>query len=146
MAIRIPRAVARFNERLGNAVQGHWAWILPPYAIVVHHGRRTGRRFSTPVVAFRAGELIVVPILYGRDSQWVLNLEAGGAAELVRGGRRYALAEPRVVEQPPGELGLLGRLATRPAAHLLVARVGARAPGGLRDAFALRPRRRRRGS
>jgi deazaflavin-dependent oxidoreductase (nitroreductase family) len=146
MPITFPEAVARFNQRINNPIQGHWAWLLPPYVLIVHHGRRTGRRFSTPAFGFRSGGTLVVPLLYGRDSQWVRNLEAAGSGEVMRGGRRYELTAPRVTSTPPAGLGPLARRVSALAAHQLVADVGARLPGGPRALHALRPRSRRRGS
>ncbi|WP_354698928.1 hypothetical protein DSM112329_04627 [Paraconexibacter sp. AEG42_29] len=146
MPIKLPPAVARFNQRINNPVQGHFAWLLPPYALIVHTGRRTGRTFSVPVTGFMAGDRLVVPLLYGRGSQWVLNLEAAGGGEVVRRGRRYVLADPEVVSTPPAALGPVARRVSAAAAHQLVARLGEPLPGGPKELHALRPRSRRRGS
>lgn len=146
MSITLPSAVARFNQRINNPIQGHFAWILPPYALIVHVGRKTGRRFSVPVTGFMAGDRLVVPLLYGRGSQWVLNLEAAGSGEVVRRGHRYVLTDPQVVSVPPAELGPLARRISGAAAHQLVARVGDPLPGGPKELHALRPRSRRRGT
>lgn len=146
MPIKLSPAVAAFNQRINNPVQGHWAWLLPPYALIVHTGRRTGRSFSAPVTAFRAGDELVVPLLYGRESQWVHNLEAAGGGEVVRLGRRYALTDPQVRETPPAALGAVARRIAGAAEHQLVARIGPSLPGGPKELHALRPRSRRRGS
>ncbi|MEA2299403.1 MAG: hypothetical protein QOF77_2339 [Solirubrobacteraceae bacterium] len=146
MPVKLPPAVAAFNQRVTNPLQGHWAWLLAPYALIVHRGRRTGRQFATPVLGFRVGDELVVPLLYGRGSQWVLNLEAAGRGEVVRAGRRHALLDPEVRDQPPEALSGVGRRLSLAAEHQLVARLGPRLPGGPRDLYALRPRSRRRGS
>lgn len=38
-----------------------------------------------------------IPLPYGRDVDWLRNLEAGGHAVLVVGGQRHAVTAPRVV-------------------------------------------------
>lgn len=146
MPITLPPAVARFNQRINNPVQGHFAWLLPPYALIVHTGRKTGRRFSVPVTGFVTGDQLVVPLLYGRDSQWVQNLEAAGGGEVLRRGRRHALADPQVLTTPPTGLGPLARRISGAAEYQLVARIGEALPGGPKELHAMRPRSRRRGS
>lgn len=146
MPLKLPPGVAKLNQRVTNPLQGHWAWLLPPYAMILHTGRRTGRRFSAPVVAFAAGGELVVPLLYGRDSQWVRNLEASGEGEVVRNGRRHKLVEPRVVTTPPSGLSAVAQRVCTAPEHQLVARIGVEIPSTKGELYALRPRSRRRGS
>ena len=113
--MQIPRRVARFNRIVTNPIQGMWAWLAPPWAVIVHRGRRSGRVYRTPVVAsVRSGRLRVA-ILYGERSDWVLNLLAGGG-QVVRAGRTWSLIDPRVV---PG----------RPSGKALEAGLGEKSPG-----------------
>jgi deazaflavin-dependent oxidoreductase (nitroreductase family) len=97
MPIELSRRVARFNKRINNPIQRRYAWLLPPWAIIVHRGRRSGRVYRTPVNAFRRGDTFAVVVLYGERSDWVQNVLAGDA-QVVRGGRTYALREPRLVD------------------------------------------------
>src|ERR1700750_3389509 len=92
----VPRGVARFNKRVTNKVQGLWAPYLPPWASIEHVGRRSGRRYSTPVVATVAGDRLYVAVLYGKESDWVRNVLAAGGGEVRRAGRMRAFDEPRV--------------------------------------------------
>jgi deazaflavin-dependent oxidoreductase (nitroreductase family) len=94
--MKLPRGLARFNRRVTNRVQGVYAWALPPWAVIVHRGRRTGRTYRTPVVAFTRGKTIAVAVLYGESSDWVRNVLAGGG-ELVRAGRTHQLRDARLV-------------------------------------------------
>jgi len=122
----LPRYVATFNKYVNNRIQGAWAWLLPPYAVVIHHGRRSGRRYRTPVVASCDREQLVVGLLYGEHSDWVQNLLSGDG-ELVRGGRTYRLTNPLVMTaaQAP-QLGGAARFTGAMAANVLVAQVGER--------------------
>src|SRR5262249_1796055 len=51
----LPRALARFNRLVTNRVLGVVAPWMPPFAVVVHRGRSSGRVYRTPVWAFRRG-------------------------------------------------------------------------------------------
>lgn len=94
--MRIPRPVARFNKYVTNPLQRQWAWLLPPYAIILHSGRRSRRLYRTPVMARFKREGVQVRVLYGEQSDWVRNLLAADGGEIVRGGRTFRLEEPRL--------------------------------------------------
>jgi deazaflavin-dependent oxidoreductase (nitroreductase family) len=97
MAMR--RALARFNKKVTNRVQGLWAPWLPPWAVIVHKGRNTGRSYSTPVLAFRSGGQLCVILFYGTQADWLRNVLAAGSAEVRRAGKPGRLANPRVVDR-----------------------------------------------
>jgi deazaflavin-dependent oxidoreductase (nitroreductase family) len=88
--------MARFNRVITNPIIRTWAGRLPPWAIVEHKGRRSGREYRTPVSAFRRGQHITVPLAYGTRRDWVLNLEAAGGGTLVQGGKRIRVIDPEV--------------------------------------------------
>jgi deazaflavin-dependent oxidoreductase (nitroreductase family) len=96
--VHFPRFLRRVNRVFTNPILGMISWIVPPLATVHHVGRKTGRRYRTPVVAFRGGEGFVIPMTYGRDVDWAQNLRAAGGGELVRMGRRFELVRPRFVD------------------------------------------------
>jgi deazaflavin-dependent oxidoreductase (nitroreductase family) len=96
--MQAPRRLARFNRIVTNPIQGTWAWLAPPWAVIVHRGRRSGRVYRTPVMASVRGGRLRVAILYGERSDWVLNLLAGNG-QVVRQGRTYPLIDPQVVDR-----------------------------------------------
>jgi deazaflavin-dependent oxidoreductase (nitroreductase family) len=110
--------LARFNRRLFNpAVRtfaGRWG---SPLAVVVHRGRRSGRRYRTPVLAFRRDDGYVVALFYGADSDWARNVLAAGSCTLERGGRRVELTDPRMLDIGQGRALLPAPL--RPVLRLL---------------------------
>jgi deazaflavin-dependent oxidoreductase (nitroreductase family) len=134
--IELPRGVARFNRVVTNPIQRSYAWLLVPWAIICHRGRRSGRLYRTPVIAFERERMLAVVILYGERSDWVQNVLAG-PAQVVRAGRTYELIAPRVVDPAAAGSGspmdgvvppvarALGRLSRK----LLVAELGDRKPG-----------------
>ena len=124
--MQIPGVVAIVNKHVTNRVQGLWAWLIPPWAVVLHTGRTSGRAYRTPVVGFHTPEGFAIPVLYGPRTQWVKNLIAANGAEIRRAGRRHELVDPRVV--PAEEItasGVAGRY-TRAGTWTLVATIGPR--------------------
>jgi deazaflavin-dependent oxidoreductase (nitroreductase family) len=95
--VQIPRRVVRFNKAFNNPIQRQYAWLLPPWGIIVHRGRKSGRVYRTPVNVWRRGSTVAAVVLYGERSDWVQNVLAGGA-QVVRGGRTYSLAEAQIVD------------------------------------------------
>lgn len=129
MRIELPRGLAHFNRAVTNPIQRQYAWLLPPWAIVCHRGRRSGRPYRTPVMAFVHGRTIAAVVLYGERSDWVQNVLAGGAT-VVRAGRTYELVSPRVVDSRDAvgissAARVLGQLSDR----LLVAQLADPEPG-----------------
>lgn len=93
----LPDRLARFNRSVGNRLMGPLATRLPGFAIVVHRGRRSGRRYRTPVSLFRSGTSYVVALTYGRDRDWVKNVLAAGGCEVLTRGTIVRLEQPRIV-------------------------------------------------
>ena len=111
----IPKSVARFNAHVTNRVSRPFAGRLPGFAVVMHVGRRSGRRYETPVNMFRDGERYVFALTYGADSQWVKNVMAAGGCEVRTRGRTVRLCEPRIFTDPdhhlvPGPVGVALRI------------------------------------
>jgi deazaflavin-dependent oxidoreductase (nitroreductase family) len=96
--MHFPRALRRVNRVFTNPLLGTIAWLVPPLAVVHHVGRKSGRRYRSPVVAFASASEVVIPMTYGRDVDWARNIVAAGGCELQRLGQRVALTNPRVVD------------------------------------------------
>jgi deazaflavin-dependent oxidoreductase (nitroreductase family) len=124
VAYKFPRAMARFNRVITNPIQGQWAGILPPWAVICHRGRRSGRAYRTPVLAFKRGRRLAIAVLYGEESDWVRNVLAGGA-QVVRAGRTYDLIAPEVLDADAAEgISRAGRAVGRVSGRVLVASLG----------------------
>jgi len=95
--MHIPRFMRQVNRTLTNPVMGTFAWLVPPLAVVHHVGWKTGRAYSTPVVAFGSDAGILIPMSYGRDVDWARNIIRAKGCELERMGRRITLRNPRIV-------------------------------------------------
>jgi deazaflavin-dependent oxidoreductase (nitroreductase family) len=99
----MPSWLVKVNKRVVNPIQGLWAPWLPPWAVIVHRGRRSGTEYRTPVLAARSGSSLYVTLYYGSRAQWVRNLRAAGGGEVIRRGRRRRIANVRIVESPSAE-------------------------------------------
>lgn len=122
----VPRSVARFNRAIGNKVQGVWAPYVVPWAVVLHRGRKTGNLYRTPVVAFRRGGLIAIPLPYGPQTQWLHNLIAAGEGSLRRGGRVFGMTDFRVVDSHDPEVPRGAAIPGRVTGRVLLARLTGR--------------------
>jgi deazaflavin-dependent oxidoreductase (nitroreductase family) len=100
----LPRRLARFNLVVTNRVLGPLARYLPGFAVVEHVGRRSGRRYRTPVNFYRRGDGYAIALMYGSDSQWVRNVLAAGGVDVETRGGRLHLVHPRVVRDPARSL------------------------------------------
>ena len=89
-----PRPLAALPRHLNPLVQP-LTRRLPPFAVLHHRGRRTGRSYDTPVQAYRTPDGWVVGLAYDRNSPFALNPLAAGGGEMTRAGRRYRITQPR---------------------------------------------------
>jgi deazaflavin-dependent oxidoreductase (nitroreductase family) len=92
----IPRIVGRWNKVGLNRVTRHIAPWMPGLGVVVHHGRRSGRVYQTPVNVFAAKDGYVFALTYGPDTDWVKNVLAAGGCELRTRGHVVRLTSPRL--------------------------------------------------
>jgi deazaflavin-dependent oxidoreductase (nitroreductase family) len=95
--MHLPRFMRTVNRVFTNPVMGTLAWFVPPLAVVHHVGRKSGRRYRTPVVAFRTKAGFVIPMTYGRDVDWARNITHAQRCEIEQMGERFSLRNPRVV-------------------------------------------------
>ena len=96
--MHIPRFMRDVNRVVTNPLMMTFAGLVPPLAIVHHVGRKSGKHYRTPVVAFTTKDGFVIPMTYGRDVDWARNLVAAGGGEIERMGSRAAFRKPRIVD------------------------------------------------
>lgn len=92
----LPRWVARLNKRFVNRLMRPLAE-YPPFALLTHVGRRSGRSYQITINAFRRSSGFVIPLTYGRDTDWVRNVLSAARGQLSFGGVDYRLSNPRIV-------------------------------------------------
>lgn len=96
----LSKTLARLNRRGLNRLTRRIAPRAPGFGVVVHTGRRSGRRYETPVNVFPTTSGVRIALTYGADTDWVRNVVANGGCTLRTRGRELTLVEPRVVHDP----------------------------------------------
>jgi deazaflavin-dependent oxidoreductase (nitroreductase family) len=91
-----------------------WA---PGFGLVIHCGRRSGRRYETPVNVFPSEDGYVFALTYGPDTDWVKNVMAAGGCDLITRGRTVHLASPRLFHDE-------ARIAIRPFERRILGVIG----------------------
>jgi deazaflavin-dependent oxidoreductase (nitroreductase family) len=89
------------------------------FADLEHVGRRSGVLRHTPVRAFRTGDIVVVGLNFGRESDWFKNIKAAGTCRMRLADQRLTLGAPKVIpaEQGIGRMPWLFRFAFRHIVH-----------------------------
>ena len=64
-----------------------------------HVGRKSGKRYRTPLNIFETDDGYVIPVGYGLESHWVQNVLAGGPATIHKHGKTVPVANPRLVSK-----------------------------------------------
>lgn len=68
-------------------------------AAQIHHvGRRSGRPYVTPAGARLAGEVFVIPLTFGNQSDWVRNVRAAGGCRIRLNGADYHAVQPEFAD------------------------------------------------
>ncbi|MFE5409499.1 hypothetical protein [Microbacterium sp. NPDC056569] len=74
------------------------------FSVIEHVGRRTGRRYETPVGARAEGDGWRIALVYGAEASWVQNLLASGEGFLRTDGTRRRVDRPQIVPLSAGDL------------------------------------------
>ena len=99
--MQLPQWLARFNRHVTNRFWLLCAGWIPAHGILEHVGRRSGKPYRTPLMAFNAdvdGQPgLAILLSYGPDRDWLKNLTAADNARMRRYGKTIDVAHPRVV-------------------------------------------------
>ncbi|HEX5404899.1 MAG TPA: nitroreductase family deazaflavin-dependent oxidoreductase [Pseudonocardiaceae bacterium] len=88
---------ARFNRVVTNPLFRPISGWVPLWSIIEHTGRRSGKKYRTPVSMFNTPDGVAVLLVYGPDRDWVKNLQATGGGRATLSGKTFDVAQPRVV-------------------------------------------------
>jgi len=86
----------KFNRTIFNPIIKLFAGRFL-YSLVCHTGRRSGKEYATPVLAVRKQDSIFIPLPYGANTDWLLNVQARGECAVTVKGKRYSASQPEVV-------------------------------------------------
>ncbi len=68
-------------------------------AEIRHVGRRSGRAYVTPVGARVTGDVAMIPLTFGNQSDWSKNVRAAGTCSIRADGREYAAGAPEFLDR-----------------------------------------------
>ena len=94
----MPKSVARFARDVVNPVTRHFAGRMPPFAIVRHVGRRSGREYRTPIMVFRSPDGFMIALTYGPGTDWVRNVFTAAGAMIEYRGNAIPVTDPRLTD------------------------------------------------
>ena len=72
---------------------------LPLAAQLRHTGRKSGRSYVTTVGARVHGDVIVIPLTFGNQSDWSRNVAAAGGCSIRIEGTDYQATEPEFLDR-----------------------------------------------
>ena len=131
---RPPLAVIRpFTTHVFNPLSRLFVQWLPWFGLLVYRGRTSGRRYRTPMNAFRHGDQWIFALTYSSDVQWVKNVLASGEAELIVRRTTYRLRDPELFVDPDRRLmpfGIRQLLGLLRVSEFLRMRTSSRSGGG----------------
>lgn len=92
-----PAGTLRFNK---FAVKLAGKRFFPPWALVHHTGRKSGKQYTTPVAPFtNRPDVIVIGLPWGERTDWVLNIVAAGGCTIDWKGRTVTVTDPAFVDE-----------------------------------------------
>jgi deazaflavin-dependent oxidoreductase (nitroreductase family) len=72
---------------------------FPMAAQLGHTGRRSGRDYVTSVGARVSGDVAVIPLTFGNQSDWAKNVRAAGGCSIRVNGQDYQAAKPELLDR-----------------------------------------------
>ena len=94
----LSKKIAHFNKYVTNKFFLIFAGRLAPFSVVHHTGRRSGKNYRTPVLAFPRESGYVIALTYGRNVDWVKNLLATDRGVLEYKGEKIPVHGIRVAD------------------------------------------------
>ncbi len=68
-------------------------------AQIRHVGRRSGRTYTTPVSARRSGDMVVIALTFGNQSDWSRNVRSAGGGTIRIEGQDYHVTHPQFISR-----------------------------------------------
>lgn len=122
--MRFPVWFENFQIRYVNPVAIKLARFTPGVTVISHRGRKSGRRLTTAVSAYRRGDVVAIMLAHGKTN-WVKNVLAAGEADIRLGRRDVHLVNPRIVAAGTDDPSLpaMARMAARRGVGVFVAEI-----------------------
>lgn len=72
---------------------------FPMAAQIQHVGRRSGKAYVTPATAHMHGDVILIALTFGNQSDWSRNVRAAGGCTIRINGRDYHATNPELLNR-----------------------------------------------
>lgn len=97
------KGIRTFVKRFVNPILRN-ATLAPfgPFALLRHMGRKSGKAYETPIMVWRVRDGFVIELTYGRQVDWLRNLQAATRGTLRWHRREYAFLAPVFVDEETG--------------------------------------------
>ncbi len=93
------KALRKFNRAILNPItRSLIAGRVSFCSLVYHVGRRSGKEYMAPVKAVIKDGHIYIPLTYGPDTDWYLNVQAAGLCRVKIEGKVYSASKPELVD------------------------------------------------
>jgi hypothetical protein len=91
------KVIAKIASRYFNPVSKKLAGRFPPWDQIYHIGRISGRKYFTPIVSVPIEGGYIIPLPYGKDTDWCKNIRASNKFKLIRLKKVIPLKNPTVI-------------------------------------------------
>ena len=104
---RSNRRLRTFVKRFVNPVLRNFARSSHgPFAMLRHVGRRSGKQYETPIMVWRMKDGFMIVLTYGRNTDWLRNLQAADQGSLRWHRREYTFKRPELIDAKTAEPAL----------------------------------------
>ncbi|HEV7665529.1 MAG TPA: nitroreductase family deazaflavin-dependent oxidoreductase [Chloroflexota bacterium] len=101
----LPRRLARINRVVTNRIFAPLAGRVPPWILLEHTGRRSGRQYRTVAMAFPTanggGRQLAIALTYGESADWVQNILAAQSGRVKWAGRWRTITAAHLLHGRP---------------------------------------------
>lgn len=97
--MKMPGSIRQFNKRVINPLTAriaHSSWGL--FCIIYHTGRRSGKPYQTPVIAFPTKDGFIIALTYGPEVDWYRNIRAAGGCRILWHRQIYEIKQIEPLE------------------------------------------------
>ena len=93
------KALRKFNRAILNPITRSLTAERVSFCSLIYHvGRRSGKEYATPVKAVIRDGHIYIPLTFGPDTDWFLNVRAAGLCRVKIEGKVYSASNPELVD------------------------------------------------
>lgn len=104
---RSNRRLRTFVKRFVNPVLRNFARSSRgPFALLRHVGRRSGKQYENPIWVWRMNDGFMIVLTYGRNTDWLRNLQAAEQGSLRWHRREYTFKRPELIDAKTAEPAL----------------------------------------